>query len=177
MNWDSAAAAIDNSAHTKKNSLNAPLLPNDELVTPSDDSQKGSVSSIISDEIFYGNGKGLKLVYNVKNEEDFERELAEEREREIIQTTESLRKVHEVFAELGGLVQAQQTDIDVIENQVTEAHERTKGGVSQLNSAVKSQGSLNSCYVYMLVFILFVLIVMMLFLFWDDIAGTNDGDD
>lgn len=116
------------------NGLSAPLLPQEQEYQNNNkpyvnnntsnnaqvrDQQAESVGSNVSDEIFYGNGKGLKLSKNYKTEEDFQRSLLEERERDIIQTTESIRKVNEVFTELGGLVESQQVNIDDIENQVS----------------------------------------------------------
>jgi hypothetical protein len=141
---NSASSALFVPKKNQKKGLAAPLLPQEEtfpvrnnnvnssggggggggvIINNSINSQvreqqAESLGSNVSDEIFYGSGRGLKLVYNAKTEEDFQRSLLEERERDIVQTTESIRKVNEVFAELGGLVQSQQHNIDDIENQV-----------------------------------------------------------
>jgi hypothetical protein len=139
---DGASSALFVPKKNQKKGLAAPLLPqqetfpvrnnnvnssggggggviiNNSINSQVREQQAESLGSNVSDEIFYGSGRGLKLVYNAKTEEDFQRSLLEERERDIVQTTESIRKVNEVFAELGGLVQSQQHNIDDIENQV-----------------------------------------------------------
>mmetsp|Transcript_75670 Transcript_75670/g.152049 ORF Transcript_75670/g.152049 Transcript_75670/m.152049 type:complete len:192 (-) Transcript_75670:193-768(-) len=186
--WDTAhhQAASDRKSHS--GSLRTPLLP-DEPSSSSGSRQGGNItkanqsrvdahflSSVTSDEISHGEGKGLKLMYAAHTEEEWETQLAEERERDIISTAQNVQQVNEIFQEVAQLVASQQEDVDAIESQVGSAVDRTKAGVKQLENANRTQKGISSCYFYILMFLLFLMIVLAMFIFWDDITGSADDD-
>ena len=121
--WDSAAS----SASSK--SLRQPLIDENNRDRPSSRRDRSArpltvgdcgppAASNIYEEIMHGEGAGLKLIYSAQTEDDFERAMAEERERDILATTENIKKVNQVFSEVAQLVSAQQQDVDTIESQV-----------------------------------------------------------
>ena len=138
--WDAAAETMGppsrRGQRERGGGLNQPLLDGEPK------------ASIANDEITHGSGKGLTLLYEATTEEDHERIMAEEREREIERTHEQVVLVNEVFNDLGQLVATQQADVDTIEHQVETAHERTQAGTKQLENAVKNQRSVNRWGLY-----------------------------
>jgi hypothetical protein len=92
--WD--AAARNNPG------LKAPLLPSDASRKQKPRGGRGfegppTSSSITSDEVIHGQAKGLKLIYEAQTEEEWANQLAEERERDILSTSQNVRKVRTVF--------------------------------------------------------------------------------
>jgi hypothetical protein len=172
MSWADAAT---NSNGCRTNSMKKPLLVDEHISGILRSSyQEIPKSSNVSDEIAYGSGVGLRQIYAAHNEEDFERSMAEEREAEILRTAENIRKVNEVFSEVATLVAGQQDSVNDIENQVSSAAEKTKAGSDQLQKASDHQKTLNSCFVYIFGFLLFVLLIVVVVLFWNNITGSDD---
>lgn len=112
--WETAQ---HNAVRSGRGGLRAPLLPDEPTSSSSSGNQRsvrgqtasnqrqggggggcsgcggGEVSSYAADEIMHGEGNGLKLVYAAHTEEEWENQLAEERERDIIATTQNVQKV------------------------------------------------------------------------------------
>ena len=127
-------------------------------------------------------GETLRMVYTAHNEEEFQREMEAEREREIIETANKVRMVNEVFAEVGNLVAEQQSDVDQIQTQVGDATEKTKSGVNQIDKSIGHQRGLNKCYLYALIFFVVLAISLAIAVFNKDISQalrsiSNDDDD
>ena len=70
--------------------------------------------------------------------QDFERALAEEREREINATTEQISAVNEVFNELGQLVAQQQDFVDGVERNIDSAASRTADANRSSNAQARA---------------------------------------
>ena len=102
----------------------------------------------------------LKEVY--LNEEEFVN-VMKQREKDIEKISSDIFKVHEIFSDLGKLVNEQQEDIDKIESQTEQALLETNKGVKHLNKASKNQIKSNKCYLYIFV-ICIGLLVLFLFL-------------
>jgi len=58
--------------------------------------------------------------------------------------------------------------------QIQTATDRTTAGMDQLDKAVKGQSKLNSCYFNCLGLLLLAFVVIFVFLFWDQITGSDD---
>tara|TARA_B100000900_G_scaffold326138_1_gene286086 strand:+ start:54 stop:410 length:357 start_codon:yes stop_codon:yes gene_type:complete len=102
----------------------------------------------------------LKEVY--LNEEEFVT-VMKQREKDIEKISSDIFKVHEIFSDLGKIVNEQQEDIDNIESQTEQSLLETNKGLQQLNKASKNQIKFNKCYLY--VFVIFFIFIILLFLF------------
>jgi hypothetical protein len=60
--------------------------------------------------------------------------------------------------------------------QVGSAADRTKQGVKQLEKANRTHKGVSSCYFYSLMILFFIMIILGMFIFWDDITGGDDDD-
>lgn len=104
----------------------------------------------------------MSLVYSAYTENDHYKYIAEERERDIIETAENVNKVNTIFKDLGKLVTEQQESVNDIENQINDARGNTEKGVSQLKRAELHQRKLNKCYCYLLIGGSIILLIFFL---------------
>lgn len=82
-----------------------------------------------------------------------------ERKNEIIMITNSMQKVGEIYNDLANLVDEQQYEIDDIESNILNSHNRTEAGIDQLQKATNFQKSSSKCIVWLLLLILVAAIV------------------
>ena len=73
--------------------------------------------------------------------------------------TNSMQKVGEIYNDLANLVDEQQYEIDDIESNILNSHNRTEAGIDQLQKATNFQKSSSKCIVWLLLLILVAAIV------------------
>jgi preprotein translocase subunit SecG len=155
--------------------LTAPLLTDEELRREEISSRQHQYRQ--QDLERGSDGTNIRLLYAAHNEEDFQREMEEEREREIIETANKVRMVNEVFTDVNNLVAEQQSGVDQISDHVSDATQKTKSGVKQIDKSIGHQRGLNKCYLYCLVLFIVIAIALAIAIFHKDIANMFMSDD
>jgi len=97
-----------------------------------------------------------------------EESLHTSRREEITNIQQSMQKVHEIYQDLGNLVEEQQYEVDDIEANIQASHVRTEHGMKQLVKGAKLQRNTTKCVSWMLIFIVVAAVVCIGILYGND---------
>ena len=104
----------------------------------------------------------VECKYILYNDNEYQHHMMGEREKDIVQISSDINKVHAIYSDLGNMVNDQQEQVDDIENQINNAADNTDKGVNQLTKAAKNQRTRSTCCFYILITGVILLVIVII---------------